>query len=383
MWRPNHSNDYRFFDRIINEQFTVGGTGINVHLYLGPATQTDSTDSTVPEYANPTAKKIEDLLFLENRDRTYREDIFNLRGIYQIADNDFDLSQFGIQLANDTIFIVFHLNTMVEYLGRRLMVGDVLELEHLKDYYPLDMDAVPEALRKYYVIKDVSRGAEGFSQTWWPHLWRVKCEPMVDSQEYKDIINNGPGISAIYDTFIGINDAIIAQSEKDVPKSGYDVNAIYNIPRTVKGDPGVPKTPTADKTALTIDHDLLSTSGSSVITADSEALSPDSQVTGYLTGDGLTPNGMPIVQGIEFPGNPLIGDYCLRVDYTPNRLFRWDGRAWRKIEDAVRTTYTPGTTNQTLKSGFFNNAKLVTTNDGKIVNSRQGLSKALRPPEDY
>jgi hypothetical protein len=191
MWKNGkHTNDYRFFDRIINEQFTVGGTGINVHLYLGPAVQTESTDSTVPDYVNPTAKNIQDLLFLENRDRTYSVDVYNLRGIYQVGDNDFDLSQFGIQLSNDTIFIVFHLNTMIEYLGRRLMVGDVLELEHLKDYYPLDLDAVPEALRKYYVIKDVSRGAEGFSQTWWPHLWRVKCEPLVDSQEYKDIINN-------------------------------------------------------------------------------------------------------------------------------------------------------------------------------------------------
>jgi hypothetical protein len=330
----------------------------------------------VPEYANPTAKNIEDLLFLENRDRTYRQDIFNLRGIYQISDNDFDLSQFGIQLANDTIFIVFHLNTMVEYLGRRLMVGDVLELEHLKDYYPLDLDAVPEALRKYYVIKDVSRGAEGFSQTWWPHLWRVKCEPMVDSQEYKDIVKDGPGISAIYDKFIGINDAIISQSEKDVPKSGYDVSAIYNIPIKTNGEPGVPKTLTADKTVLGVDT-------ASGTTADSLALSPTSEVTGYLTGDGLTPNGLPIVQGIEFPGSPVIGDYCLRVDYVPNRLFRWDGRAWRKIEDAVRTTYTPGTANQTLKSGFFNNDKFVTTNDGKVHFSRQGLSKALRPPEDY
>jgi hypothetical protein len=376
MWKNGkHSNDYRFFDRIINEQFTVGGTGINIHLYLGPATQTDSKDSTVPEYSNPTAKNIQDLLFLENRDRTYSTDVYNLRGHYQVSDNDFDLSQFGIQLANDTIFIVFHLNTMVEYLGRRLMVGDVLELEHLKDYYPLDLDAVPEALRKYYVIKDVSRGADGFSQTWWPHLWRVKCEPLVDSQEYKDIIKTGVGISAIYDAFIGINDAIIAQSEKDVPKSGYDTTEIYTVPNDTNGDPGVPNSLTADTTVP--NNDSLS-----LPTTDSQTLSPDSSVTGYLTGDGLTPNGLPITQGIEFPNNPLLGDYCLRVDYVPNRLFRWDGRAWRKIEDAVRTSYTPGTANQTLKSGFFNNSNLVTTNDGKIVDSRQGLSKALRPKED-
>ena len=375
MWKNGkHSNDYRFFDRIINEQFTVGGTGINIHLYLGPAKQTDSTDSTVPDYVNPTAKNIQDLLFLENRDRTYSTDVYNLRGHYQVSDNDFDLSQFGIQLANDTLFIVFHLNTMVEYLGRRLMVGDVLELEHLKDYYPLDLDAVPEALRKYYVIKDVSRGAEGFSQTWWPHLWRVKCEPLVDSQEYKDIIKTGVGVSAIYDAFIGINDAIIAQSEKDVPLSGYDTNALYTVPVEPNGKPGQPNELTADDTVNTDDPFLP--------TADTQVLSPDASITGYLTGDGLAPNGLPVTQGIEFPNAPLLGDYCLRIDYQPNRLFRWDGRAWRKIEDAVRTSYTPGTANENLKSGFFNNNKLVTNGDGTIVNSRQGLSKALRPKED-
>jgi len=378
MWKNGtHTNDYRFFDRIINEQFTVGGTGINVHLYLGPATQTDSTDSTVPEYTNPTAKNIQDLLFLENRDRVYSPDVYNLRGHYQVNDNDFDLSQFGIQLANDTIFIVFHLNNMVDNVGRRLMVGDVLELEHLKDYYPLDLDAVPEALRKYYVIKDVSRGAEGFSPTWWPHLWRVKCEPLVDSQEYKDIINNGVGISAIYDAFIGINDAIIAQSEKDVPKSGYDTTEIYTGPIKPTGALGLPQSLTADSTGASNDTTL-----SGISTVDAQVVSPTASVTGYLTGDGLTPNGLPIAQGIEFPNSPTVGDYCLRVDYVPNRLFRWDGRAWRKIEDAVRTNYTPGTANQTLKSGFFNNNKLVTNGDGTIVNSRQGLSKALRPKED-
>lgn len=375
MWKNGkHTNDYRFFDRIVNEQFTVGGTGINIHLYLGPAKQTDSTDSTVPEYDNPTAKNIQDLLFLENRDRTYSTDVYNLRGIYQVSDNDFDLSQFGIQLANDTIFIVFHLNNMVAAVGRRLMTGDVLELEHLKDYYPLDLDAVPEALRKYYVIKDVSRGAEGFSATWWPHLWRVKCEPLVDSQEYKDIINNGVGVSAIYDTFISINDAIIAQSEKDVPRSGYDTTPLYQVPIDTDGTLGVTQALKADS-STGIDSAVLET-------VDTQVLSPDATIKGYLTGDGLSPNGLPIVQGIEFPVSPAIGDYCLRLDYKPNRLFRWDGVAWRKIEDAVRNTYTPGSANQTLKSGFVNNNSVFTDSNGNIVNSRQGLSKALRPTED-
>ena len=378
MWRPNHSNDYRFMDRTINESFTVGGTGINIHLYEGPAKQTGSTDSTVPDYVNPTAQNIEDLLFLENRDRTYRQDIYNLRGIYQVANNDFDLSQFGIQLSNDTIFVTFHLNNMVQSLGRKLMVGDVLEMEHLKDYFPLDENnVVPAALRKYYVIKDANRDADGFSQTWWPHLWRVKCEPLVDSQEYKDIINQSPGVSSIYDAFININDAILRQSEKDVPLSGYDTSAYYTVP--VKGNigPDVPVSPLADRLINDVPAD------STVPTADAQMMTPTESIPGYLTGDGLAPNGFPAPNGTDFPPRPYIGDYFLRTDYVPSRMFRWDGMAWRFVEAAVRTNYTTGAaTNKTLKSGFVNNTATVTTKGGHVVDSRQSLSKALRPPED-
>ena len=37
-------------------------------------------------------------------------------------------------LANDTLFFNFHIESMVEALGRRLMPGDVLEIPHLKDF---------------------------------------------------------------------------------------------------------------------------------------------------------------------------------------------------------------------------------------------------------
>ena len=38
LYRPNKQNDYRFFDRTISEQLTVGGTDLYIHKYLGPKT---------------------------------------------------------------------------------------------------------------------------------------------------------------------------------------------------------------------------------------------------------------------------------------------------------------------------------------------------------
>jgi len=90
--------------------------------------------------------------------------------------------------------------------------------------------------------------------------------------------------------------------------------------------------------------------------ASSSTLSPRDKVEGYLTGDAFPPNGASVAAGIAFPTSPTVGDFFLRLDYVPNRLFRFDGRRWIKIEDGVRTNLTPGSQNQTLKSGFINNA---------------------------
>jgi hypothetical protein len=199
------------------------------------------TDAAKPSYINQSALNIQDLLFLENRDRKYDTDVYSMRGIYQVQDVTFDLSQFGMFLQTGTLFMVFHINDMVATLGRKLMPGDVIELMHLKDYYPLD-DSLPVALKRYYVISDCNNAAEGYSATWWPHLWRVKINPLTDSQEYKDIldqikvdqdINGNTGnvtlgsVSSILNKYIEINDAIIREAETNVPFSGYDIDHIY------------------------------------------------------------------------------------------------------------------------------------------------------------
>jgi hypothetical protein len=150
LWRPNKGNDYKFFDQRMSEMFTVGGVDVNIHKYLGPVDQ-PFTSNTEPGTTGITS--IQDLLFLENRDRKYDTSIYTMRTIYRLNDNDFDLTQFGLFLTGDTMFAVFHLNDMVDMIGRKLMVGDVMELPNLKDYYPLD-DTVPSALKRYYVVND-------------------------------------------------------------------------------------------------------------------------------------------------------------------------------------------------------------------------------------
>ena len=428
LYRPNRTRDYQFMDRTISEMYTVGGLDIFVHKYMGPQTGGEDSatsgnyDATQPIYDELSPLNIQDLLLLENRDRIYDQDVYVMRGVYQTQDVDFDLSQFGLFLNNDTLFITFHYNDMIDSFGRKLMNGDVLEVPNLKDYNPLNT-AIPLPLPKYYMIQDAAFASEGFAQTWQPHTWRVKATPMTNAQEVKDIlkspvapeniwddgnfyptgsiVNQGnvyylavqnvpagtaitnstfwqvytpPTASDVFSTRTKdqeINDAILTQADIEVPLSGYDTQKFYVEP-TINGAPANPTGLTADETGPTVDG----TQGGMSTTP-----SGPGYTQGYLTGDA-TPNGLPVTTGIAFPLNPVTGDYVLRLDYKPNRLFRYDGRRWVKIEDGVRTDLNNGANNKTQRSGFVNNTDTINTSDRGPIPSRQSLSEILKPRAD-
>ena len=389
MWREGtHSNDFKFHDGVIREMFTVGGTGISIHKYIGIIDQGASSDLSQPQAVADDPLAIQDFLFLENRDRKYDQDVYNMRGIYNVADTDFDLSQFGLFLQNDTLFITFHLADMDRILGRSLMSGDVLELPHLKDYNSLDT-SLEVALKRYYVVQEGTRPTEGYSPTWWPHLWRVKCTPLVDSQEYQDILskiqideNTGEStgstlrdLLSTYSKELEITNKVVEQAEVEVPKSGYDTSKFYVVPADETGQPMDPTGYTADTSTQTVD--------SALISADSTRISPENSnaYSGYLIGDGLAPNGETVSMGTSFPGTAIEGEYVLRLDFLPNRLFRFNGTRWTKVEDNVRSNPTPGQSTS-LRSGFINNTATTTQDDNTVISQRQALSKALEIQED-
>jgi hypothetical protein len=415
LYRPEKGNDFKFIDKTIWEMFQVGGTDVLVHRYLGPggvASEADATPTT-PYYASSAESQIQDLLFLENRDRKYDPDVYLLRGVYNIQDIDFNLSQFGLFLQNDTIFISFHIRDTVEKLGRKLISGDVIELPHLKDEYALN--DLQFALKRFYVIEEVSRAAEGFSVTWFPHLYRAKCKPLVDSQEFKQILDGAAGegsnqtlrdIMSTYEREMQITQAVLDQADADSPKSGYDTTKFYHVQRGANGDPVLitSDTETLDASIQTQATDtegnpLVDDEGNPVYvgpTASAVLQTVDQQsylFQNYM--DGLPPNGAPFTAGIAFPLNATEGQFCLRTDYLPNRLFRYTGTRWQRIEDNVRMTMNnlgetdvangerfEGKDNrQTLKTSFINNTRTNRIN-GRDIEERQSLSKALRPKAD-
>jgi len=427
LWKEGqHSADYKFFDNRIREMFTAGGVGIHIHKLLGlDINSAKEGDATQPQYLNESEKNIQDLLFLENRDRKYEPDIYKLRGHYTLNDNDFNLSQFGMFLNNDTLFITFHINDMIERIGRKLVPGDVLEMPNMKDYWPLDGD-IPASLKKFYVVNEILRAAEGYSQTWWPHLYRVRAIPMVDSQEYKQILDqaateDGSSDSTLRDILapylknLELNDAIVTQAERDVPLSGFNTDRLFVLPVDANGVSVynyISSNGNISSSSTTVDHaakqsDSLSEPGNlspvsdgntstqiglltsnvdantmSLLSVENLPNTPTRNVLTYLMGSETAPNGFSVRSLTYFPENPKVGEYLLRTDYLPNVLFRWDGSRWNTVNEVKRAKLT-GNSDQTHVGSFVNNTAKTKLSSGVVIDQRQALSKIFSPKSDF
>ena len=340
IYRPEKGKDYKFFDRNIKELFQVGGTDVYIHKYTGIHDQGETNDATQPKRATIDHMSIQDLLLLENRDRKYDKDIYELRGVYNVQDTDFDLTQFGLFLSNDMLYMTFHMNEMVEIMGRRLMPGDVLELPHLRDSLLLNADK--KAINKYYVVNDANRGAEGFSQTWYPHIWRVKLSPLTDSQEYYDILGDSDDAQSLkndvstYKTEFNISDAIVEAADAEDPTGTSLVDHLFGYDYPTSG--------------------------------------------GIVNQDNTYNHGESIASGDQFPSSPNEGDYFIRNDFSPNRMFVRRGNRWHRLYDNITDqTWTDKTYN--ASDYIFNNNE-TSIFDSREFDQQQAMSNVIPAKPD-
>jgi hypothetical protein len=334
LWNPNKANDYQMSDRVSAEIINAGGTSVIVHKYMGVSDMPDGEDPDL---------YIQDLLFLENRDRKYDKDLYELRGAYDIPDTDArDLQQIGFVLPSGN-YMTFHENSMVDSLGRRLTSGDVIELPHLRDDLVQGIDG---AINRFFVVMEGTRPAEGYDPRWWSHLWRVRLDNMRDSQEFRDILGTGEQAGDLRDLLssykreIAINDGIIEEAADLVPfDTPYQDNDHFYWDHEVPGKPG-------------------------------GGLDRQGQ-------NGMPVNGLELLgQGASFPLNAEDGDFFLRTDFSPRRLFEKSGNRWLHIGTDYRRDWT--TANHKL-TGMINNADLRVDNDGQSREVRTNLSRVVKP----
>lgn len=369
LWDRQKNDDYYFIDEQIREMFNIGGVEVLLHKYLGVYDQGETGDATQPSTAKSKKKgirQIQDLFFLENRDRAYDSNVYEMRASYNVQDTEFDIRQFGLFLEADTIYLEFHINDTLEKIGRKLMSGDVLEFPNMRDDALLEEDA--PAVNKYYVVQDVNRAAGGWSQVWRPHIFRVKCKPMTDSQEYKDILNaaatdangddTGFNIRDLISDFrdvIEISDALVEKAESDVSMRNFETAHLYVVPGDEMGK----------------------------------------QYPWIFAGDGKPPNGAQLAgKGMSFPEEARDGDWFLHTGMDPNVLYQFVGNqeldpfgqpigagggVWQRREVDLRKKWQAA---HRILESFINNDN-VNEIGGEQVKEKVALSKAIKPRADF
>lgn len=372
LWSPTKGSDFNYIDRAIGESFRIAGDGTLVHLYEGPTI--DSTGST-----DTTITSIQDVLFLENTARKYNPDVIELKCHHVPADINYDLSQFGIFLSSDTIRIQFHYNDMVDSLGRKLIAGDVLEFPSMRDV-PIFDNAV--GINRYYVVQDALYSAGGYGQKWFPHIWLVRAKLMTASPEFSEIIDQ----AASGQTAGGVGQGIGIMPE------GFTETADIN------GNPGLGCQPDITSSLNTF-CTILNITDQNVAEAEKNAffdpkffesanlyiyIDPITNYpvigSNYFSGDGEPPNGGPLLgAGVSFPPGMQDGQYYLRLDYFPEKLFQRQGNCYKLIEVNVLKNWTAY--NRVLDTFIDNNNNTVLPN-GEVISEKQPLSQVVKQKVD-
>jgi len=382
LWNPVKGADFNFTDRTVGENFRISGDGILVHMYIGPTTDAAGNTDT-------SLTTIQDVLFLQNVNRKYDPNVIELRGHHIPQDVNYDLSQFGIFLSSDVIRIQFHYNDMLDSLGRKLIAGDVLEFPSMRDV-PIFDNAV--GINRYYVVQDALYAAAGYGQKWFPHIWLVRAKLITAAPEFKEIIEQ----AQTGQTAGGVGQGIGIMPE------GFTDTA------TPDGSPGLGCNPDI-KGSLDLFCKIINIGNEIVAEAEKNAFfdpkffeSANLYIyldekgypiigSNYFSGDGAPPNlptdnmqnlvpaGPLVGAGISFPPGMTDGQYYLRIDYYPERLFQKQGNCYKLIEVDVLKVWT--SYNRILDE-FIDNINDTVLSDGTIVSEKQPLSQIVKQKVD-
>lgn len=382
LWNHKRGADYNFTDRAIGENVQIGGTGILIHMYEGPTTDSEGNTDT-------TLTTIQDILFLTNANRKYNPNVIELKGHYTPQDVNFDLSQFGIFLSSDTIRIQFHYNNMIDSLGRKLISGDVLEFPNMVDTPVFDNAT---GINRYYVVQDALYAAAGYGNTWYPHLWLVRAKLISGSNEYKDIMDSaasgqtsggaGQGVGIFYPGFAEDSDS------NGNPGTGANNNIkntldlfcqISNISDKIvkEAEDNVffdPKFFQSANLYIYIDKNGYPVLGSNYFSGDGAPANYSTDID-----QDLKPSGPLAGVGVSFPDDMNDGEYYLRIDYNPERLFQKQGNCYKLIEVNVLKHWTAY--NRVLDT-FVDSINDTLLPDGTVVSEKQPLSQVLKQKVD-
>ena len=267
---------------------------------------------------------IQDIFFLENRDRDYAQSSVTLRCQYQPFDPIGDLGKFGFNILDQYAFTVAF-SSMIEKLGRPIIIGDIIEVCPEMAY-----DQNMNLVKKYLEVTDAGWSAEGYSPGWTPLLYRFTAQQLIPGQEHRDII------ATVDKAKYGIDDS---EFFKDIQQVVTDnLTSSENIAKEAAN-----AVPERGQDPQEIASGMSQYQPSTVPGTDRGSYDGRD----LLIEDGLPPDGKPYGEGFKLPDMDTAqdGDY-FRLNYppemnVPSRLYQFSlyKRKWIYIETDRRGEY--------------------------------------------
>lgn len=244
------------------------------------------------EYQATQYNNIQDMILLENRDRSYAKQFINVKGYYELVDIATELSRFGIQIPSAIYSIRIPFSTVVRSIGRPIIIGDIIELPSEVQYTP---QLTP--VRRFLEVTDVTWDVTTYTPGWRPTMLKIVAQPAYASQETQDIfgdldakvidksglLNNDDGNNPNWQDYSAVSQTIVAEAYNNVPERGASASTVVR--------------------AFTDEE--IAEAASKGINITKIGLNP----RGLYTEDAMPPNDLPYTEGPAFPDNPKNGDY--------------------------------------------------------------------------
>ena len=329
LYKKYRSKTYNYIDNSVRSYFEMGGTLVHIYPLLGII----KSDGTVVDITSQNEAIVSDVVLNENNKRKYSHTTYDMYITTTLNPPNFSWTYAGLSvLDGDVLEMCLHYNMMVETLGRKIIVGDVIECSFMRD---LDVLGKDRAQNKFYVVTDSMRDENGWDPSSQYHLWKIKCKPVPDSPEYADLFQTDPEPVGGEDGFyVPVGDADggggLDPGAKQDDKLQDQVDEILD---EAEGEDGTPE------------NGYKATGVSYRLWDEHQAFL---EINGKYYKDDGSPNivgidGIPaeknfdeVPYGEDFPKISKEGDYFVRIDYLPPRLYK---RVYDKTQATTVSIY--------------------------------------------
>jgi len=367
LYQKERSKNYNYIDRVVKSYLEQGGGLFHIYPMSG------IIDSNGVEHKiGEKGFLVGDPVFNENPHRKYSRETFDLWGVTKMNIPQYSFTFSGLSLLDgDEKEVSFHYNSMVAQLGRKIMIGDVVEVTWIRD---LDVLGMETGQNRFYHVTSSERDEAGWAPNYKYHLWKIKMKPITNSPEFQDLFNTGKE-DDFYEDLNSENGG--GGLDPNNTSSTNELDIMDAILDEAEGHDGS-------------EENGWKTSGVSYRLHDEHHAFLDENDRVYFDDrfipidiDGIPAelNAQDIEFGEMFPENPTNGSYFLRIDYNPPRLFKrfvneetGEGR-WQLMSWDLREKWTGV---PAALRAHINNDKTITNTQGEVLPQQQNIKDLVK-----